>query len=998
MRRVSLLGEQAIVDEADGAVVTRSPRSVALVAFLVVHAGIPQPRQRIAELFWPDSAEPQALTNLRRELHHLRHALGGDCLVVTAKDLCWRDGDGVRVDVRELEVAHAAAIDGGDDALLRYAPDAIAGYHGEFLPGIADEWVLQPRAELEARCVRLCDLLCDARRRHGDLPGAADIARHRTQLRPLEEQGYRTMMELQAAMGDRAGAVSTYHHCASILERELGVVPDERTRQALRRLLDRPSVSPRPGATGLVGRSRELAALLRRWREAAAGRAGLVLVRGGAGVGKSRLLAEVASAAKAHGAVVATSQCFGTPGRLPLAPVADWLRTPAVRSATTRLDPVWRAEVDRLVPAGRPRGAPASGARAMVDAWQRHRFFEGLARALTGTGRPTLLVLDNLQWCDQETLAFLTFSVGSVPRAPVLVAATLRSDEFDEWSDTGEWIGRMRATGLLTELALNPLELPETARLAELIAGRPFAPGDRQLLQATTGGFPLYVVEAVRGRALPGSDLTAVLRNRIEQAGAAARRIAGLAAAVGRDFTLALLTEAADLDPDTVVHAVDELWRRRIIVENGDGYDFSHELLRDTAYRLVSPPRRWLLHRRIAQALELLHAGESDAVSGRLAEQYARGGQTARAVEFYRRAAAFASSTFAHTEAIRLHQEALDLVRAQACGPESERAELAILETMAAPLNARYGYASPQVQQALERTIELATRLRRRDAVVTATVGLWASRFVQGRTAEASDLATAVLDLADPDSELRGPAHFTFAGSATSLGNHDDALHHFELAAKLGRGAPWLTVGTRLDVHATAWSAHPHWLLGHTAEALAAGAAAIELAREIGHPYSLAVALAYAGITHQFRGDRDRLGEVVRELGELCGRYDFAYYREWGLVLGGWLDDRADTARRGIDNLRTQGAFARMPYWLSVLADVCEPEAARATLDAAIAAARARDDVWWLPEVMRRRAALDEPDAAVPRLRAAERLAKAQGSVELLRRCEDDLAVRDGVR
>ena len=95
------------------------------------------------------------------------------------------------------------------------------------------------------------------------------------------------------------------------------------------------------------------------WRAAAAGRRGLALVRGGAGVGKTRLVAEVAATARLQGAVVASSQCFGTSGRLALAPVADWLRNPAVQSAAATLDPAWRAEVGRLVPAegrGRTRG------------------------------------------------------------------------------------------------------------------------------------------------------------------------------------------------------------------------------------------------------------------------------------------------------------------------------------------------------------------------------------------------------------------------------------------------------------------------------------------------------------------------------------------------------------------------------------------------------------------------------------------------------------------
>ena len=121
------------------------------------------------------------------------------------------------------------------------------------------------------------------------------------------------------------------------------------------------------------------------------------------------------------------------------------------------------------------------------------------------------------------------------------------------------------------------------------------------------------------------------------------QEVAGLAAAVGRNFTLDLLTEASDLDADTVVRAVDELWRRRIVRELRDGYDFSHDLLRDAAYAQISPPKRWLLHRRLAQGLELLHANDTDAVSAQLAEQYARGGRPERALAYYRRAAEVAS-------------------------------------------------------------------------------------------------------------------------------------------------------------------------------------------------------------------------------------------------------------------------------------------------------------------------------------------------------------------
>ena len=124
MLRVSLLGEQVIVDEVTGAVRSGSSRTVALVAFLAVHVGTPQSRQRIAGLFWPDSTGAQALTNLRRELHHLRQVLGSEpSLVVTPRDLCWQDTPTCRVDVREFAVDRDAALAAGRRRGCRGARD-----------------------------------------------------------------------------------------------------------------------------------------------------------------------------------------------------------------------------------------------------------------------------------------------------------------------------------------------------------------------------------------------------------------------------------------------------------------------------------------------------------------------------------------------------------------------------------------------------------------------------------------------------------------------------------------------------------------------------------------------------------------------------------------------------------------------------------------------------------------------------------------------------------
>ena len=307
---------------------------------------------------------------------------------------------------------------------------------------------------------------------------------------------------------------------------------------------------------------------------------------------------------------------------------------------------------------------------------------------------------------------------------------------------------------------------------------------------------------------------------------------------------------------------------------------------------------------------------------------------------YYRRAADVAADVFADAEAVRLYREALSIVRRLPDGRDKDGQELEVLEAMAAPLNAWHGYSPTERQETLERSLTLAESLGRKDSTLRGLVSLWTSRFVQGRTADGYRIATRALTLVDLGSELSGPAHFVVGGSAVSLGMPAEGMRHLELAAKQASGAVSLSVGTRPDVHGTAWAAHAHWLLGHDQDAMSSCADAVQLARSIGHPYSLAVALAFAGITRQIGHDVPGLREVVEELRELCDRHDFAYYQEWVLILDGWsrMDQSGiSLARRGISNLKSAGSFARMPYWLSLLADLSarmgRHGAARATLE-----------------------------------------------------------------
>ncbi|MEO6828128.1 MAG: AAA family ATPase, partial [Microbacteriaceae bacterium] len=724
-----------------------------------------------------------------------------------------------------------------------------------------------------------------------------------------------------------------------------------------------------------------------------------------AGVGKTRLVTEVAGSVRRRDAIVVATRCFAATRAVPLAPVADWLRSPLLRMATRRLDPVWRAEVERLVPAGDGGSVPNSGFRAKVDAWQRSRFFEGLVRAFLAVDRPVLLTVDDLQWCDKATMSWLSLLMSSRGSAPLLVIATARSEEFDT-SDLAGWLDGMRAAGQAELMTLGNLSAQDAAELAKEVLGHAVGEEDLDLLMSTTSGNPFFLLEALRASSsTPGSvepaDVRGVLDDRLSRLTGPAREVIALASMVGRDFTLDLLIEASDLGEDTVVRQVDELWRRRILQEHGRGYDFAHDLLREAAYRMMSPPRRWLLHRRVAQALELLWSGHLDEVAAQLAEQYDRGGRPERALPFYERAARQAAVVFAHPEAVRFWQRCLALLGELPASSERDRRELGVLQELLPPLNAWHGYASAELEGYERRADVLGERLGLDEIRGTAAIALFATTFVQGHTAEACEWGKQALTLSGQRPELAAQAHLALAGSSLSLGLLPRADEHFQLACDLAGESDSLPIGTRTEVHARAWWAHARWLLGDEIGALAASAGAVEAARLINHPYSLTVALSYAALTQQITGNITSLCDVLAELTELCGRYDFAYYRQWAIVFTGWAQGDAAgirSARAGIASLTHEGALARMPYWLSLIADLHHRQgnsaAEIATLDAAASIATEHDDVWWLPEVLRARAALAPSSRPDGRLEQAATLARLQSSTMLLQRCRADLDAR----
>jgi DNA-binding SARP family transcriptional activator/transposase/Tfp pilus assembly protein PilF len=665
---IHLLGGLRLVCAGQGLTTVQSPRLQALLAYLLLHRGVPQPRHHLAFLLWPESSEANARTSLRQRLHELRRVLpdADRYLQTDTLTVGWRADAPVRLDVAAFEQAVAAATTPAGLA------GAVALYTGDLLPGCYDEWIGAERERLRQLYGGALERLVAGLEAAQDIPAAIAAAQRLLQHDPLRETTYGDLMRLHALAGDRAAALRVYQACAATLERELGVDPGPALSDLHDRLLAGATVHSTAPAFALVGRAAEWAALQAAWRGAQSGKAQAVVLAGDAGVGKTRLAEELRDWVARQGGTVAEARCYAAEGTLAYAPVAEWLRANPVPP----LPVPWLSEVARLVPdilVGRP-DIPAPG--PLSEDWQRVRLFEALARALPAAG-PLLLMLDDAQWCDRDTLDWLQYLLRYAPQAPRLVVLTVRRAEVEADHPLETVLAAWRRYRLVTEIAVEPLDPAATMALGTQVAGHALDLAAGARLYTETEGNALFVLETVQaGRLDAGAagatppTVRAVIAARLAQLSPAAQEVVRLAATIGRAFAFAVLAEANTGPEAVLVEALDELWQRRIVREQGsDSYDFTHDKLREVAYQGVSPTRRRLLHRRVAQALIAVHAADRDPVSAQIAAHLEQAGRAEEAVAYYERAAALAARLYANDVALHTYTHLLALLPKPAQAP-----------------------------------------------------------------------------------------------------------------------------------------------------------------------------------------------------------------------------------------------------------------------------------------------------------------------------------------
>ncbi len=960
MLSVRLLGGFSVSTD-EGPVPIESTRLQAVLGHLILNRGEDQPRERLAHLFWPESGDSQARTNMRQALHRLRQALpDADAYLRVEKNaVAWRADAPARSDVAEFE-----ELAGADDPGSLAA--AVATYSGDLLPECRDDWIAPWRASLRETYLGVAERLAEMIERERDYRRALPLAREIFESDPLNEEALLRLMRLHALSGDRAEAMRVYHAYATSLARETGVEPGPEARSAYDRLVEPgdeealPFESRDPDGGPLVGREGEWDALRDAWRRASRGETRLVAITGEAGIGKTRLADELRAWVARQGYPVAASRCYAAAGRLAYAPLVDFLRDDAFEGGVRRLGNPWLSELALLLPElseerpDLPRPAP------LTDDWHRARLLESISRAVLAVGSPILLVVDDLQWCDEETIGWLRYFMRSSPAASILIVATGRAEDLGAGNPAAALILEARAEGQAELLELAPLGPDETSALARSVAGRDLGGEDAELIFRETEGNPLFVVEWTRaGLADDPAHLPprvqSVIETRFGQLSARAQDLASLAATVGRAFDLDVLARASSSSEEEVVEALDELRDRRMIRElPGAAFDFSHDKLREAAYLRAGEARRRMLHRRVADATES-HATNLDAVAAELAAHYERAGLADRAAGFYARAAEAAHRVYSNERAIALFEKALGLLEDEPESDERDRRELALRTALGAPLVSIEGYGAQRVHEDYRRAWELCERLGTPPEPPVLR-GLALVSIARGELVRARELGAQLLEAGVEDATVRVEGNYVLGVTSFWLGEFERSREH--LVRAIDEYDP-----AQADTHLSMYSQDPRVVclsrlalvlhyLDEPAEAARRAREAIEHAEELEHPFSLAYALNFTAWLAIEMDEKALARDRVERMASLADDQQLGFVRPMGSVLRGWLlAGQGDTSnavaliREGIDAYARSGWSLYQPYALVLLARVCRDagrsqEARDAIADALAVSAR----------------------------------------------------------
>ncbi len=723
------------------------------------------------------------------------------------------------------------------------------------------------------------------------------------------------------------------------------------------------------GLTELVGRQEELELLLRRWSKAAAGEGQVVLLSGEPGIGKSRLTAALLERLGTEPHTRLRYFCSPQHTDSALYPISNQIE----RAAGFAHNDTAQAKLDNLDALLAQSFTPSQDRALFADLLslpndgrypnldltpqqRRQRTFEALTTQIASLAeqRPVLMIFEDVHWIDPTSLEALGRGIDRIKSLGVLLIITHRP-EFEP-----PWLGRP----YVTSLSLNRLGEREIGAMIDRVAGNHALPDIiRQDIVERTDGIPLFVEEMTKAvleaesegkarrtaAAVPSSALSvpaslqASLMARLDRLGPA-KKAAQIGAAIGREFSHALLAAVVRKPEAELQSALDRLIATGLLFRQGvlphASYLFKHALVQDAAYgTLLREPRR-ALHARIAETIERQFPDIAENQPELLARHYTEAALIEKAASLWGKAGQRSLARSALVEAAAQITRALDQIAALPATPALRREQIKLQVALITPLMHVKGFAARETKATVERArllIEQAEALGEppEDALLLYSVlyGFWAASYIAFNGDVVRELASQFLALAEKQGATVPlmVGHRLMGTSSLCTGDIAESRAHLDRAIALYDPSEHRPLATRFgqDVRVSilVFRSLALWLLGYPEAALTDASNALGDAREIGQAGTLMHALLNTSATLVVCGNYAAVNAQLNELMALAGEKGAALWKAWGMLTQGVLFTLTGSTRDAIQKLsfgvvasRSTGATNTMPFFLSFLA------------------------------------------------------------------------------
>jgi DNA-binding SARP family transcriptional activator/tetratricopeptide (TPR) repeat protein len=767
---------------------------------------------QLIDLIWGDDMPRSAMNIVQKYVGALRKVLEPTLPARAAGSYIHRHSSGYRFDpgevtldlaeFRELvSLGRAAVADQRAEEAVAAYEQALGKWHGPVGDGLTSEATVVPlfaaiNRELFDACLeaaRVAVPLGEAKRILQPLRLAAWIA-------PYDETLQATLMVALAATGQQSEALSVFDSVRTRLADELGVDPGQALREAHQQVLraGNPDLLTHEGRPGrLVGRRAELALLRHAVDSADFSRPQVVLVEGSPGVGKSMLLHEVVEGARSQGALTVWGRCQEGDGAPAMWPWIQIIRTMVSAVPVDQAARWLGTELARLleqsgdVPPTRP------------DPHAQFRLSEqviGLVSSVAAK-QPVVVVVDDLHWADQASLQLFLHLAQSLPARCVLAGA-LRDHAPVPHQELRHLLATLARQDGHRRIVLGPLDPIEVAELVRREIGQTPTPGVARSIQARTEGNPLFVVELARFLADSGdliddhaaqaavpATVRDIVRDRMSRLDDSERRLIEIAALMGRDIDVRLLSRAAGVDPALCLKYFEALQMLGLLHPPSDAvgnWRFAHDLVRESVVRSTPVSDTSRFHLQAADALESASA-HNEAYAQALAHHLLAAGPLADA-DRTAGALIVASRIASRRSAYAVAEKALDLAAGVARSAGLAELELTALTELTAIIGIHTGFVGAGMDH-LDRAENIARLLgREREAT-----GFLFSRFLaqaQGLRVEAAGrLAQRLLDNGrrSTDPVVQASGHHAWGVYQWSTGNIGTAYRSLGRTAALIR-------------------------------------------------------------------------------------------------------------------------------------------------------------------------------------------------------------------